>query len=130
MSTSDFRLAPTPTSERERELWLQHAAGFILFEDVRAYAIARIDPKLDEVARDAARRAVDDALYGLMQVIDGVSAGLEDGPRRVHLDVSVLLVDSGKTTSVRLADGDGMCMGIHGWREGDYGSSPVAGPTK
>ena len=32
MSTSDFELATPPTGVRQRELWLQHAAGFILFE--------------------------------------------------------------------------------------------------
>jgi hypothetical protein len=27
---------------------------------------------------------------------------------------------------IDLQDGDGMCMGIHGWREGDFGEHPPA----
>ena len=73
MSSGDFILASPPTSQRERALWLQNVAGFILFEDVRGYAIEGIDPGLDESGRSAALKAIDDALYGLMMVIDGVN---------------------------------------------------------
>ena len=76
MSTSGFVLGLPPSSQRRRELWLQHAAGFILFEDVRNYAIERLDRALDATARAAALKAIDDAVYGLMMVIDGVSGGL------------------------------------------------------
>lgn len=47
MSTDEHELAPPPADSRARELWLQHAAAFILFEDVRLYALARVDPNLD-----------------------------------------------------------------------------------
>jgi hypothetical protein len=34
--------------------------------------------------------------------------------------------DSQQTISdCDLADGDGMCMGFHGWRDGDFGQNPV-----
>ena len=29
---------------------------------------------------------------------------------------------------LELSDGDGMCMGYHGWLEGDFGEDPVAAP--
>ena len=30
--------------------------------------------------------------------------------------------------AIDLREGDGMCMGYHGWREGDFGKHPVAVP--
>ncbi len=44
MSTSEFTLGPLPADERRRELWIQHAAGFILFQDVRGWAIQNSTP--------------------------------------------------------------------------------------
>ena len=44
MATWQHQLVDPPTEPRARELWLQHAAGFIIFEDVRRYAMERIDP--------------------------------------------------------------------------------------
>ena len=85
MSTEDFVLGPLPTSERRRELWLQHAAGFICFRDMRGYAIEKIDPGLDDKARAAALKAIDDTVYGLMMVVDGVSGGLRNTEYLVHL---------------------------------------------
>jgi hypothetical protein len=54
MATHQHELSSPPKGERARELWLQHAAGFVVFQDCRAYAIERIDPKLDAKARTAA----------------------------------------------------------------------------
>ena len=33
-----YKLTNPPNETRARELWLQHAAGFILFQDMRKYA--------------------------------------------------------------------------------------------
>lgn len=131
MSTGDFELGPVPTGARERELWLQHAAGFILFEDAREYAVSKMDPALEDAAKAAARKAIDDALYGLMMIIDGVTGGLQNDEHRVSLDVVVRLARHGSAgeapgEAVHLAHGDGMCMGFHRWREGDFGPSIVA----
>lgn len=131
MSTSDFKLAAPPSEDRERELWLQHAAGFILFEDVREYARDQLDPNLDPAAREAAERAIDDTLYGLMMVIDGVTGGLANDEMCVRLKIAVELVrrSAGQENTIEqvdLQDGDGMCMGYHRWLEGDFGRDPVA----
>ena len=129
MASGDFELAPLPPPGRGRNLWLQHAAGFILFEDVRNYARQKIAPGLDEPARAAALKAIDDALYGLMMVIDGVADPLSNAEHAVRLAVTVRVDEtSGAEKPVlqfNLADGDGMCMGFHGWREGDFGENPV-----
>ena len=100
MSASDFILGPLPTSERRRELWIQHAIGFILFEDVRGWAIKCLDPNLDATARAAALKAINDTVAGLMMVIDGVSGGLRNSDYLVHLQSKACLtrIKSGEVT--------------------------------
>jgi hypothetical protein len=127
VAASDYDLASPPLDDRARALWLQHAVGFILFEDVRRHAQERIDPCLDHVAREAAHKAIDDALYGLMMVVDGVTGALGNTTHTVSLDFSVRLAAddvSCETLDLR-QDGDGMCMGFHSWREGNFGVDPI-----
>jgi hypothetical protein len=128
MSTSDFFLGPAPTPDRHRELWLQHAAGFILFEDMRGYAIDRLDPSLDEATKKTALRAIDDTVYGLMMILDGVSGGLANAEHSVRLQTRICLKSKSDETiaSIDLFHGDGMCMGFHMWRQGDFGEDLVA----
>jgi hypothetical protein len=127
MATHEFELVKLPREARAAELWLQHAAGFILFEDVRGYAVERIDPSLSPKAKAAALKAIDDAVYGLMMVIDGVSGHLRKDDLTVSLSVSVRLQkDEATLAQMDLFHGDGMCMGYHGWRDGDYGKHRVA----
>jgi hypothetical protein len=131
MSTSQAKLATPPTGERARELWLQHAAGYILFEDVRNCALSELDAALDPSAREVATRAVDAALYGLMQVIEGVTGGLRSDSRAVYLEVNVCLEEDDQIVQkLALGEGDGMCMGYHMWRQGDFGSDPIVEPSR
>jgi hypothetical protein len=134
MATHDYQLADPPESERARALWLQHAAGFILFEDIRRYAVDRIDPHLAPEARVAVQKGIDDAVYGLMMVIDGVTGALSNDSGRVELSIVAKHVRTDKKqdgaimSQLDLAKGDGMCMGFHGWVSGDFGDNPVATP--
>jgi hypothetical protein len=134
MATWQYELAQPPAEPRSRDLWLQHAAGFILFEDVRRYAQENIDPGLSEEARAAAEKAIDDAVYGLMMVIDGVTGGISNASNNVYIDFFVRLatrrdsIDDGVAHEVDLRSGDGMCMAYHGWREGDFGTDLIAVP--
>lgn len=133
MPTHEYTLADPPTEDRARELWLQHAVGFILFEDVRRYALERIDPKLGARARAAVEKGIDDALYGLMMVLDGVTGQLSSDTYEVALKVVARLKEVGAPKAhplyeLDLFHGDGMCMGYHGWREGKFGEHPVAVP--
>jgi hypothetical protein len=137
MASYEHELSSPPSNARSRELWVQHAAGFILFEDSRAYAVQQIDPALTSEARAAVLEGIDHALYGLMMIIDGVSGTLANARNQVQLAMIVrhLARDaSGETRVVSeldLADGDGMCMGFHGWRENDFGEHrPVASSRK
>ena len=132
MATYEHELVDPPAQPRLHDLWLQHAAGFIIFEDVRRYAMEQIDPALTKEARAAAQKGIDDALYGLMMVIDGVSGALSNEAHKVYVDFIVRLAarsctDSAQVLSeVDLRYGDGMCMGYHGWLKGDFGEEPVA----
>jgi hypothetical protein len=130
MATFEYKLADAPVEPRARELWLQHAAGFIVFEDVRRYAMERIDPTIEGEARAAVQKGIDDAVYGLMMMIDGVSGRLSNASHNLNINFIVRLTtssDEGKVESeVDLRQGDGMCMGYHGWLEGNFGKTPVA----
>ena len=131
MATHEKALTRPPNGERDLELWIQHAAGLIIFEDVRNYAIEQLDANLSEDARSAALKAIDHAVYGMVMVIDGVSGALKNETHRVNLAVAVQLTEIETDESiaeVNLADGDGMCMGYHGWLEGDYGKHPPMVP--
>jgi hypothetical protein len=132
MATWQHELVDPPTEPRARELWLQHAAGLIFLEDVRRYAMERIDPALTDESRAAVQKGIDDALYGLMMIIDGVTGGISNASHTVYIDFIVRLAtrddseDGGILSEVDLRNGDGMCMGYHGWLEGDFGKHPVA----
>ncbi len=129
MATKDFDLVAPPRGERDLELWLQHAAGFIMLQDIRGYAIERLEPSLSAEARAAALKAIDDSLDGLMMVIDGVTGGLQRDDIAVDLRTSVRLCKGGAVVKqLDLIDGDGVCMGYHGWLKGDFGEHPVARP--
>jgi hypothetical protein len=132
MATWQYQLVDPPSEPRSRELWLQHAAGFIFFEDIRRYAMDQIDPSLSNEAMAAAKKGIDDAVYGLMMVIDGVTGGISNANHNVYVDFIVRLakrkdsIDDGILSEVDLGHGDGMCMGYHGWLEGDFGKQQVA----
>ena len=64
MATHEKTLTLPPDGERDLELWIQHAAGLIIFEDVRNYAVEQLDGNLGEDARSAALKAIDHACMG------------------------------------------------------------------
>jgi len=134
MATWQHELANPPAAQRARELWLQHVVGFILFEDIRRYAIEKINPALPHEARAAAQKGIEDALYGLMMVIDGETGGISNATHSVSIDfIARLAVHGGSTAAsvvseIDLRHGDGMCMGYHGWLAGDLGTHPVVLP--
>ena len=134
MASFEHELADVPGEPRARELWLQHAAGFILFEDVRRYAMERTDPALTDEARAAVQKGIDDAVYGLMMVIDGVSGQLSNATHSVYIDFIVRFATRRAKINVEsqvdLRQGDGMCMGYHGWLESDFGNNPVVRPAE
>jgi hypothetical protein len=129
MSAHTFRLAEPPTEPPALELWMQHVAGFLIFEDVRRYAIDRLDSAVDPLTFRTALKAIDDAIYGLMMVIDGVSGSIRGADEMVDLRMHVRLHrDSEIVQDLDLFEGDGMCMGFHGWMNDDFGTRPLHEP--
>lgn len=131
MASDDYELTPPPQQHRARELWLQHAVGLMLFEDVGGYAAQELDSDLTPREREVATRAIEHTLYGLMMVLDGTNGPLKGSGHEVRLQfVAQLLrpeVDEEVVHSMDLGEGgDGMCAGFHGWTDGDFGEQPPA----
>lgn len=119
-------LATPPSEPRERELWLQHAAGYIFFEKIRAAGLATMSIDASDEVRSAVTLAVDATMYALMMHIDGVAGGPSGPGGSVDLTVGVELTKDGEVIErMDLRQGDGMCMGFHYWVDGDYGEDPV-----
>lgn len=122
----EYRLAKPPATHRARELWLQHGAGFILFEKVRAAGLATLEPNATPALRAAVELAVDATMYALMMQIDGVSGGLKNNGHELGLTFGVELRNGDAIVDkLDLFQGDGMCIGFHSWREGDFGEHPI-----
>lgn len=122
-----FELTNPPRDERARELWLQHAAGFILFQNMRNYAIDKIPEEVDEQTKEKIITGIDDSIYGLMMMMDGVTGSLSNQQYTVTIKHVIQLNQNGETVQkINTLDGDGMCMGFHGWLEDDYGEGEIA----
>ncbi len=78
--------------------------------------------------KKTAINAIDDALYGMMKVFDGVSDGLENLEYCINLRLHARLTKNEDVlvSDLDMFDGDGLCMGYAGWLEGDFGNAPVA----
>ena len=90
---SEVRLAERPDDERARELWLQHAAGWVLVRDVREEAREKLPDGLSPEAREAALKAIDDALYGVAMVADGIGPPLRNDRHRVDVRIVARVTD-------------------------------------
>lgn len=108
------------------ELWMQNAAGLIIFERVRAAGLATLDEKANKNIKKAVELAVDATIYALMMQIDGVSGGLRGKAGELDLTYTVKLTkDDSTVVEIDLRNGDGMCMGFHSWCDGDFGDKPI-----
>ena len=52
MATFEYTLSEPPNENRDRKVWLQHAAGFIIFADARKYAISKIPEDTDQKTKE------------------------------------------------------------------------------
>lgn len=115
-----------PILEQDRELWLQHAAGFIIFQDMRNYAISKIEPGISSEQKAQIINSIDDTIYGLMMIMDGVSGVLSNEEYQVRIESKVLLERGTELIQeINTLDGDGMCIGFHGWKEDDFGEDAI-----
>lgn len=122
----EVKLANPPENIRGRELWLQHVAGHILFTNMRDYAIDRIPSETDEITKEKIIAGIDDTIYGLMMLMDGVVGGLQNDEYAVRIENLILLEKNGEIVQqINTLEGDGMCMGFHFWKEGDFGEDEI-----
>lgn len=122
----EYLLTNPPHDERKRELWLQHTAGFIIFQNMRNYAIDRIPIGIDLEVKEQIIKGIDDTIYGLMMMMDGVTGTLENDEYLVCLESKILLKKNEEIIQeINTLDSDGMCMGFHGWKEGNFGKDAI-----
>ena len=77
--------------------------------------------------RDALQ-AIDNTVYGLLQLQGGVTDPLAKGDHYVPLRTGVQLRRSHDDAVLHARDvlhGEGRCMGWHGWAEDDFGDAPL-----
>lgn len=120
-------LSEVPEEARSRELWMQHAIGYVLMAQMREYAVATIPQEASPEARQLAMRVLDHALFGLMEICEGYNGPLRSSTHELTVDVVGTLRRSDDETVVArqsLFEGDGACMGVHRWLDGDFGDVP------
>jgi hypothetical protein len=125
-------LTDVPDSGRSRELWMQHAIGYVLMTQMREYAVTAIPEDATSEARQLAMQVLDRALFGLMEICDGYNGSLRSETHELRVDVVATLRRSDDTlvASQTLGDGDGACIGIHLWLNGDFGDPPPVRPAR
>jgi hypothetical protein len=120
------KLASPPADDRSRELWTQHAAGYIIFRDMRGYAVNNISDDTDEKTKEKIIKGIEDSIYGLMMMMDGVVGILQNDEYTIRIENNILLEKNGQIIqNINTLDGDGMCMGFHDWKEGNFGEDNV-----
>lgn len=111
----------------EHARWIDagNTFGWHLLKASRDYAFKRIAKDASPEARATAERAALDAIYGMMMLMDGVSSA-ESGTARIEYALTARVHAQGQDGSVEeielAPDGDGLCMGFHGWVEGAFGT--------
>ncbi|MBU6954977.1 MULTISPECIES: hypothetical protein [unclassified Hahella] len=113
-----------PKEQYSRKVSASHAFGEHLFNKVRKEALYSMRSYESDRDRELVEETVDATLYAMMQLLDGIFLNAIDEKhqaeyaliQRVRDNEGVLLEES------ELApDGEGLCMGFQGWREGDFG---------
>lgn len=58
--------------------------------------------------------------------MDGVVGVLKNDEYAVSIESTILLERNGEILQkINTLNGDGMCMGFHGWKEGDFGEYDI-----
>lgn len=64
--------AEWPTEEHARWIKMGHFFGKTLMDEVKGYALGRINENCSDEEKLTAEKAVSDTLYGFMMLLDGV----------------------------------------------------------
>jgi hypothetical protein len=120
-------IGPLSSDAHDRLIHLSNVFGRVLFDAARNPARERASV-LPETSRQEVLALVDDVLYAVVQVLDGVTPPIGNDQVGIEFVISARLRD--KTTGevsgvVELGpNGEGLGMGFAGWVQGDFGSSP------
>jgi hypothetical protein len=128
MSPQRLDVGELPDGTHARLIHLSNVFGRVLFDTARPPPLKSGESLPESVNTDAAG-VVDRTLYGVLQVLDGVTSpiGNEDLDIRFVLKARVSDRATGQVIDeIELGpNGEGLCMGFHGWVEGDFGSVPI-----
>lgn len=110
------------TDPQQRWIDAANVFGYHLMQASLKRALERVPATASAECQDIARQAALDAIYGVLMLLDGVA---DSDEVRYTLYAEVDRVDSElPCEGIELApDSDGLCMGFHGWVEGDFGES-------
>lgn len=132
MATDDYDLVPPPDDPGGYGLWLQNAAGFILFEEVRRAACKGIDPSLPADVRAHVEAGIDSAMFYLLRTVKdhGSLWNGSEGVELVMVARHVRAVPGSEEDEVLafsdVAEPEEVLWLVHDWREGDFGEAAVA----
>ena len=114
-------------ADGEHSRWVDagNTFGRHLMNAARKYAFGCIPKSTDLKTTEIAQKAALDAIYGTMMLLDGVSDTKIDAEHQAEyvLHSRIRRTDTGEMLEeFELApDGDGLCMGFHGWVAGGFG---------
>jgi hypothetical protein len=125
-----FEIGQLPEDEHARLIHLSNAFGRFMFDIVRG--AAREGAKsIPDSHRPSVESLLDDQLYAVLQVLDGVTMPIGNDQVRLEFVLQARLRDSSDPSVVEVVElgpnGEGLCMGFQGWREGDFGGVPGIG---
>jgi hypothetical protein len=122
--------AEWPEDKRSRELIVQQWFGRDLMAHARDLAVKRIPSTATPEARELATKAALDALYGVMQILDGVTGDPLDEHRAVEFLLLGRVVQTGEGGRDEVLEeyeigpgGEGLCRVFPRWTKDDFGDS-------
>lgn len=128
MSPSRIELGQVSEDAHARLIYVSNVFGRVYFRAAR-------DPFRDRVRslppplRPEMEELLDGALYAVLQVLDGVTDHVGNDNLKVEFVLSARLRDKANRSVVDEIElgpnGEGLCMGFHGWVEGDFGDTPT-----
>jgi hypothetical protein len=117
--------ASWPSEVHARWIRAGNTFGRHLMAAARDYAFGRIPKDTPPAQRELAEKAALDAIYGVMMLLDGVARSPIDDEHRAEYVLSLRVLRESEEAPVErfelAPDGDGLCMGFHGWVAGNFG---------
>ena len=125
MRPNEMDVGPIPEDPHARLIHLSNAFGRVLFDLARNPARERTRSMPEEV-QSQAQTLVDDVLYAVVQLVDGVTSPIGNDQLDLQFVLSARLRDKRTRQTIELVEpgpnGEGLCIGFADWVQGDFGS--------